>query len=68
MSVIKANYPLKSQFDKNRIYEGIINGHIDEWIWRKIIKKVYDPSDYEILEARFAQMIDNKKSSKLHSN
>ena len=68
MAVIKVNYPLKSQFDKNMMYESIINGHIDEWIWRKIIKKVYDPSDYEILEARFAQMIDNKKSSKLHSN
>ena len=68
MAVIKLNYPLKSQFDKNMMYESIINGDIDEWIWRKIIKKVYDPRDYEILEARFAQMIDNKKSSKLHSN
>lgn len=50
------------------MYEGVLNGQVDEWIWRKIIEKMYDPRDYEILEARFNQMIEDKKLSKMRTN
>ena len=52
-ALLKDKYPLKSEVDTSRMYDGVINGQIDEWIWRKIIEKMYDPRDYEILEARF---------------
>ena len=30
-------------------------------MWRKIIEKMYDPKDFEVLESRFYQMIEEKK-------
>jgi len=26
---------------------------MEEWMWRKIIEKMYDPKDYEVLETKF---------------
>jgi hypothetical protein len=34
---------------------------MEEWMWRKIIEKMYDPKDYEVLEQRFIQVIEEKK-------
>ena len=67
-ALIKDKYPMKSEVDTNRMYESILSGHVEEWIWRKIIEKMYDPRDYEILEARFTQMIEDKKASKMRTN
>lgn len=67
-ALLKDKYPLKSEVDTTKMYDGVISGQIDEWIWRKIIEKMYDPRDYEILEARFTQMIDDKKTWKLRTN
>ena len=30
------------------------NGIIDEWMWRRVIEKMYDQEDAEVLEQRFA--------------
>ena len=30
-------------------------------MWRKIIEKMYDPKDFEVLEQRFTAMIDEKR-------
>lgn len=30
-------------------------------MWRKIIEKMYDPKDFEVLESRFYQVIEDKK-------
>ncbi len=35
------------------MYEGVVGGQVEEWIWRKIIEKMYDPRDFEILETKF---------------
>jgi len=67
-ALIKDKYPMKSEVDINKMNETILNGHVDEWIWRKIIEKMYDPRDYEILEARFSQMIEDKKTFKMKTN
>jgi hypothetical protein len=34
---------------------------MEEWMWRKIIEKMYDPKDFEVLEQRFLFIIDEKK-------
>lgn len=31
----------------------IQDGLLEEWQWRSIIEKMYDPNDYEILEQKF---------------
>lgn len=34
---------------------------MEEWMWRKIIEKMYDPKDAEVLDQRFLAAIDAKK-------
>jgi hypothetical protein len=34
---------------------------MEEWIWRKIIEKMYDPTDAQILEKRFIDAIARRK-------
>lgn len=50
------------------MHENIVYGQIDEWMWRKIIEKMYDPHDFEILEALFQEMLENKRQSKEYRN
>lgn len=61
-ALLKDRHPLKSEGDITRMHEGITGGQIEEWIWRRIIEKMYDPRDYEILEAKFTMMIEEKKA------
>jgi hypothetical protein len=63
-ALIKDRHPLKSEGEVSRMHEAVIAGNIEEWAWRRIIEKMYDPRDYEILEARFNQMIEDKKAAK----
>lgn len=35
---------------------------MEEWMWRKIIEKMYDPKDYEVLESKFLTLIEEKKA------
>ena len=34
---------------------------MEDWMWRKIIEKMYDPKDFEILENRFLLIIEDKR-------
>jgi hypothetical protein len=67
-ALLKDKHHMKSENDIQKMYEGIVNGHVEEWIWRKIIEKMYDPRDFEILESKFSQMIEEKKSSRFRSS
>ncbi len=55
---------MKAETEITRMHENILNGQVDEWIWRKIIEKMYDPRDFEILEGKFNQMLDEKRQLK----
>lgn len=35
---------------------------MEEWMWRKIIEKMYDPKDYEVLLRRFVGIIEERKN------
>jgi len=35
---------------------------MEDWMWRKIIEKMYDPKDYEVLEQRFLFVIEERNS------
>ena len=60
-SFLKEKHSFKSETDINRMQEQILQGSIDEWIWKKIIEKMYDPRDFEILEANFLGIIETKR-------
>jgi len=36
----------------------IINGNIEDWQWKKIITKMYDRDDIQILTERFLDSIE----------
>lgn len=46
--LIKDKWPFKSEAEVGKIIEGVqgANGQMEEWMWRKIIEKMYDPKDY----------------------
>lgn len=45
----------------------IEKGAMEEWQWRKIIEKMYDPNDYEILEQKFLNSIQERKAKSFYS-
>jgi hypothetical protein len=65
---LKEKHSFKNENDITKLHEGVINGQIEEWMWKKIIEKMYDPRDYEILESRFISMLEEKRSLKLQSS
>ena len=62
--MIKEKYPMKAETEFSRMHENILTGQVDEWMWRKIIEKMYDPRDFEILESKFNQMLEEKRQSR----
>lgn len=61
-TLLKERNPLKSENEINRMMKEIQEGVLEEWQWRSIIEKMYDPNDYEILEQKFIQVIQDKKT------
>lgn len=59
--LLKERHQFKSETDISKMQESILSGTIDEWMWKKIIEKMYDPRDFEILESRFLQVLDDKR-------
>ena len=43
--ILKDKYPLKSEPDVGRMLDSIHGGRIDEWIWCKILDKMYEEHD-----------------------
>ncbi len=52
-SLLKEKYQFKTENEINRMMKEIQEGLLEEWQWRSIIEKMYDPNDYEILEQKF---------------
>ena len=59
--LLKDKNPFKSEAEISKMVEKIQSGNMEDWMWRKIIEKMYDPKDYEILENRFQLIIDEKR-------
>lgn len=41
--LMKDRYPFKVEAEINKLLEAVQTGVIEEWMWRKIIEKMYDP-------------------------
>lgn len=55
--LLKDKYPFKLESEILKMLEGIQNGTIDEWMWRKIVEKMYDEQDCLQLEDRIQEQI-----------
>jgi hypothetical protein len=60
--LLKDKNPFKSETEINKLLDFVQNSTMEEWMWRKIIEKMYDPRDYEVLESKFQAIIEEKKS------
>lgn len=61
-SLLKERFPLKSESEIGKMIKETQDGSLEEWQWRSIIEKMYDPNDYEILEQKFIQVVQDKKT------
>ena len=58
--VLREKWPLKSEAEIARECESIQNGCIEEWQWRKIVTKMYERDDANLLCARYYSMIQDR--------
>lgn len=61
--LLKDKYPFKGENDINKMLDLIQQGIIEEWMWRRIIEKMYDPQDSQVLEERFLQQIEYRENN-----
>jgi hypothetical protein len=59
--LLKDKFPFKVENDVSKSLEQILNGSIDEWMWRRIIEKMYDPHDADELERRFVEQMEQRE-------
>ncbi|CDW80904.1 UNKNOWN [Stylonychia lemnae] len=60
--LLKDKNPFKSESEISKMLDIVQNGSMEEWMWRKIIEKMYDPKDYEVLESKFLQIVDERRT------
>jgi Ca2+-binding EF-hand superfamily protein len=66
-ALLRERFPLKSESEINRLMKAIEKGTMEEWQWRKIIEKMYDPNDYEILEQKFINAIQERRAKTFYN-
>ena len=59
--MIKDKYPLKSELEVQRLLDNIQKGRIEDWMWQKIIERMYDDSDADALVQKIAENIASKQ-------
>lgn len=67
-ALLRERFPLKSENEINKMMREIERGSMEEWQWRKIIEKMYDPNDYEILEQKFINAVQERRAKTYYSN
>ena len=43
--MLKDKHPLKSEKDIQKMLDSIQNGRIEDWMWLKILEKMYEEHD-----------------------
>lgn len=60
--ILRDKYPNKSETDLSRQMEMIRDGRIEDWIWQKILDKMYEESDSEILFQQIRDLLNTQPS------
>lgn len=55
--MLKDKNPLKSERDIQIMLDSIQNGHIDDWMWLKILDKMYEEEDAQALKQRLRDTV-----------
>jgi hypothetical protein len=55
--LLKDRHPFKGELEINKMMDLLTQSSLEEWMWRKIIEKMYDPQDSHILEQKFLNQI-----------
>lgn len=66
-TLLKERFPMKSETEVQRMMTEIQEGSLDEWQWRSIIEKMYDPNDFEVLEQKFVNVIQERRAKSYYS-
>ena len=48
--MLKDKHPLKTEGDIQKMLDNVIKGKVDDWMWNKIIDRMYDLRDGEVLK------------------
>lgn len=67
-TLLKERFPLKSETEITRMMKECQKGSLEEWQWRSIIEKMYDPNDYEVLELKFINVIQERKTKNYYND
>jgi hypothetical protein len=60
--ILRDKYPNKSETDLSRQMEMIRDGRIEDWIWQKILDKMYEESDSEVLFQQIRDLLNTQPS------
>ena len=60
---LKERHPHKSERDVNKMMELILQGAIEEWLWRKVIDKMYDEDDSAALEKMCVDLMKTRNGA-----
>ena len=66
-ALLRERFALKSESEINKMMKSIEKGSMEEWQWRKIIEKMYDPNDYEILEQKFVNAVQERRAKTFYN-
>jgi hypothetical protein len=62
--LLREKFHLKSEGEINQLCEQIQNGTLEDWQWKKIVNKMYDREDVQILSERFGECIEQRRNKK----
>lgn len=62
---LKERYPIKSEREISRFVERVETGAIDDWLWKRVIDKMYDTEDCATLEKACGEL---KRSGAYHES
>lgn len=58
--MLKDKFPLKSEKDIQKMLDQIQNGKIEDWMWLKILEKMYEEQDAQILQDRIRDLVAHR--------
>lgn len=59
--LLKDKFPFKTEAEIQKMLDQIQHGTMEDWMWKKIIEKMYDPKDFEVLFKKFKNLIEERK-------
>jgi len=60
-AMMKDKYPLKSEGEITKMLEKVKDNNIEDWMWQKILEKMYEERDASELQDRIRKVIDDRQ-------